>query len=583
LVAPIKSALDDGLLQLQVLDFSGGLNTNTGALSLGPSQSPDCKDVFAFQGRLQFRGGFSLYSLVTAAADRMFSFYDVTGTQHLMVWSSGNLYDCESGSPMLVASAVYTAGDVVAVCVLNEIMYWATPRVPLRQYDGTTEQAVANSGGTGTVAPPAAFYLTTYNGQIVAFRPVISSVTYASSFMWSNVNDPTTWVGLNIQLVGSNDGGQIMWGIPLGIPALVVGKSSGATQANLFVYSGALVPGSLTQTPISCPVGALDPFSAKAIPSKQGLSQIIFIASDGHFWVTNGVESWLASENILALTENYIRDALAVNPNQPFYSAYYTRWQYYVCSVGSNTHFVYRPGSETDPPAWWFFQGWPSGDFATFSSATNGGFPGLYTAGNGPGNLGVYQVAQDQVNDGGADISPYYITPYLHGGKAEREKQFQWFALMTYNVGVKYDIAGYSIPRSDGGIYIMDTLHFEDPGLSVGIGTTTLIWDVGEWDVDLWGGGLSTIAQPYQPCVNHAPIRVTTAGTIWVEAGEKAPLKSAAMQFKIAWAGGIPDFQILGYNVRYLERSFGFVGNAPYQTAGGIISTTDPYTTTGTN
>ena len=572
MVAPIKSALDDGLFQLQVMDMSGGLNTNTGATSLAPNQTPDCLNVIGFPGRLQYRGGFTLFCSLPALADREYRFFDISGTQHLMVWAGGDLYDCKTGTAVLITATVYTAGQQIAVVASNYIMYWATPTVPLRQYDGTTEAAVVDSMAVGSVAPPAGSYLTVYNGQLVMLQPVISSVTYSSSFMWSDVNDATTWIGANIQGVGSADGGTCQWALTLGIPAIVVGKSQGASNLNLFIYTGALAPGSLTQTPISCPVAALDSYSACVVPSRQGLSTCIFIGSDAHFWMTNGVEAWMASEDILALTEDYIRDAIQALPTQKFFSSYYTRWQYYICSIGTQTHFVYRPGQRPeDTPSWWLFEGWPSGDFADFIGAGTGAVPG------------VFQVAMDQTLDNGVDPTPppYYTTPYLHGGKIEREKQYQNFALETYDVGVQYNISGLSIPRADGYVYNIDTINFEDPAASAAEIGTSGTWDVSTWGAFLWGGGAATLAQPYQPCISHAPIRVTTLGTIWVPPGEKQPLKTSAAQFKISWAGGLPDFQVLAYNVRYMERSFGFAGNAPYQTAGGIISTTDPYTTTG--
>lgn len=578
MVAPIKSALDDGLFQLQVLDISGGLNTQTGALSIGANQVPDALNVFSFQGKTLFRGGYSLFSPVANTTDQMFKFFDATGTLHVMIWSAGNLYDVSMGTPVLVAAAVYTAGQQIGVTESNNKMYWTTLTVPMRYYDGAVEGAVVTSGSTGTIATPAGNYLFVYNGQIVILQPVIAGTTYLNSFIWSAVNDPTTIIGADLTEVGSNDGGALQWGLTLGIPAFIIGKTQGASNSNLFIYSGALSPGGFTATPISCPVGALEPNSACVITSKQGLSQVMFIGSDAHFWITNGVEAWNASINILTLTESYIKNALLSNSRQKFFSFYYTRWQYYVCNVGQNYQFVYRP----EDNGWWLFQGWPSGPMTAFiAPGSNVGLQGLYAAANSAGQTGVYQIAQDQVGDNGGDITAFFDTPYLHGGKPEREKQFQWVALFTNNVGIEYSIDGYAIPRSDGYVYTMDQISVQDPQLSNGTVLGVGVWNVSQWNNALWGGGYSTIAQPYQPCVNHARIEYSSPGTVWVPTGEKGPLKSPAMQFKIAWAGGVPDFQVLGYSVRYMERSFGFGGNAPGQTQGGIISTTDPFTTTG--
>lgn len=581
MVAPqnTKSALDDSLMQLQILQLDGGLNTQTGAFSIGPNQTPDALNVFSYGGNLQGRGGYNLFSSLTSQADAMFTFFDASNNRHVMLWMAGSLYDCTNGIQTLVASTVYTTGQQIAFCELNNVMYWATATVPLRQYDGSVEKAVPNSGGVGTVAPPAGFYMMVYAGSIVMFRPVVAGTTFLSSFMWSNVNDPTTWIGANIQGVGNNDGGAIMWGISLGVPSFIVGKSVGAqsedtVSTSLWVYSGALAPGSLIQTGVSCDIGAFDPNSAVLVPDKEGVSNVLFIASDGHWWKCNGVQAWLACPNILGLAESYIRNAFALNSNTKYFATYYNRWQYYICNVGQNTQLVYVPSKD----AWWLFSGWPNGPFTTFISSTTG-LPGLFTAANNSGQTGMFQVALDQTNDNGSNPVMYYRSPNLHGGKPQREKEYQWYSLYTYNVGAQYAITGQGLPWNDNTVDSIDSITFQDAAATGPNPTAGGIWDVSLWDEALWGGGYSQIAQPFQPMVNHAPIRITAPVSEWIPPGEKEPLKSGAAQFTITWVGGVPDFQVIGYALHYEERGLGFVGMGTFEDPGDIDTTPNIYTT----
>jgi hypothetical protein len=584
MVAPVKSALEDAQYQLQLLDFSGGLATETNALALNSNQTPDALNVFSIGKKLKYRGGYALFCALASTADQAFTFVDHSGVRHLMIWTNGTLYDCRTGVPVSIDAASYTAGQQIGVETMNNAsgqttLVWTALGVPIRFYDGTTAGAVVASIGT----VPSGNYLMVYNGQLVVLQPQVGATQNPSAMMWSNVNDYTAWPGGNIQFVGNNDGSTCQWAVNIGVPSFVVGKSQGTLGANLFTFSGALVASGTSQTPISCAVGAKDPNSAILVPNKGGLGMILFLASDNHFWMCNGVDAWNISEDILRFVEGYVQNAVLLNPQQKFFSTYYTRWQYYICSIGLSTFFVYRISHKEDVPnAWWLFQGWPNGPFVQFIGTTGPttGLPVLYTAANNTGQNGLYQVALDQTSDNGAAPNAYYTTPYLHGGKIEREKQFDWLALDTYNVGVQYTITGVGQVRPDGIIPAINALTFQDVAITAPTVTTTGVWDVSVWDTALWGGGLNTQAQPYPPCGNHAPLRVASLGSKWVPAGEPFPFKSGSAQFKISWSGGIPDFQVIGLNIRYTERSYQYVGNQPGQAVGGVLPF-NPYSNAG--
>jgi hypothetical protein len=569
-----RGTLEDALKQLRVLDMSGGLVTDMGALSLGSNQTPDSLNVFSYLGDMHFRGGFKKTCSLPGKADASDDYIDLAGIQHQLFWCIGDIYDTISGTPVLVASGVYTAGEQVAHCHLNGIMYWATLTVPIRQYDGVTEMPLPNFGGVGTVPPPACNYLLPYAGSLVAIYPVPLGIPQKSQFMWSVPNIPGQWFGDSIQTVGSNDGGICTFGLLVGIipgavsnpgvpstKQLLVAKSEG----NIFLYQGAL--GSMTENAVPCPVGAQDPNSAVYIPTKEGLGAVMFLGSDGQFWLTNGSTAQVASINIKTFVYQLTQNALLTNPNQKFFAVYNARFQYYLCDFGNNTQLAYK----WDTGAWWLFKGWPSGTYLTGIAST--GLPAIYIGSSNPASPGVFQIGLDQTNDNGNPITAYYKTPYLHGGQAERQKIIDIFTLFTWNVGVQYRVIGQTMPRSDGSIQTATALVMNDPAFGATTSPSgTLIWNSGNWNQQTWGGGVSTQTQPYELAATHGHLNVLSTGSQWMPAGIPSAFRSGAVQFTISWSGGIPDFRVVGYTVGMLMRSIGFVGALPFETRGNAVS-----------
>jgi hypothetical protein len=571
MVEAIKGILEDSERQLNINDMAGGLATAVGPLSLGPNQTPDSLNVFAYEGKMLFRGGYTRFSTLAGTCDANFTFVDAGGVQHLMAWVNGSLYDFNSGAPVLVAGSVYTPGQQVGHCILNNKMYWATLTVPLRQYDGATEGAVSNSGGPGIVPPPAANFLLTYAGSIVAVYPVPSGVPQPSQFMWSNVNDPTTWPGVNIQTVGSNDGSKCTFALLMGIipgavanpgvPStrqLLVGKS----KNNLFLYQGAL--GSLTENAIPCPVGSIDANSPVYIPTNEGLGAVVFLGSDSQIYMTNGSSAVVISDAIKDLVYNLTRTALALNSTQRFNAVYNSRFQYYLLDFGSNTQLAYK----WDTKAWWLFKGWPSGPYTVGIVST--GLPQIFVCAQSQGTSGAYQIGLDQTNDGGSNITAYYTTPYLHGGKPQFEKIFDRFSMFAFSVGTQYKVTATTMPRMDNSIQVSQPLIFNDPSFGASISTSGALWDVAQWDVAQWGGGVNTLAQPNPMCAMSGRLNTLSSATKWVPAGLPGKLRSGAVQITIAWNGGIPDFRVVGLSVSFMFRSMGFVGQQQFTTEGNI-------------
>lgn len=556
---------------LTIKDMSGGLVTNIGAQSIGPNQTPDSLNVFAYLGEMLFRGGFNQFSTLPGKCDGAIPYYDPGNTFHMLAWVNGDIYDFASGAPVLVAAAVYVSGQQIAKCQLNGIIYWATLTVPLRQYDGTTEMAVPNSGGVGVIPPPACNFLIPYAGSLVAVYPVPGGVPAPSAFMWCVPNDPTTWFGTSIQTVGSNDGSVCTFALLMGIVPGAVSNPGipstrqllvGKTTKNIFLYQGAL--GTLTENAVPCPVGAIDPNSAVYIPSDQGLGTVMFVGSDGNMWRTNGSTAEIASNNIQNLVYTLVKNALLADAFQKFNAIYNDRYQYYLVDFGNNTQLAFK----WDTGAWWLFQGWPSGCYVP-ATARNG-LPTIYVCAGQNDTSGVYEIGLTQTNDNGSDINAYYTTPWLHGGKPEKMKMFNDLVLSTYNVGVQYTVTAFTMPRADGTVEQSQPNVLNDPAFGAqAVVASGAIWDVSLWDQSQWGGGFPSLSQPYAMTEIRGVLNtLTTAATKWAPAGVPTKLRSGAIQLKVQWSAGIPDFRIIALNVGFKFRTGNFVGALPFSTQG---------------
>lgn len=566
-----KGLLEDSLRQLNVNDLSGGLVTAIGALSLASNQTPDSLNIFSYQGQTLFRGGYQTFSTLPGQADANFVYKDASQRQHLMAWVNGSLYDYVSGAPVLVAAGVYTPGQQIGHCTLNGVMYWSTLSVPLRKYDGTTESAVPNSGGAGIVPPPAANFLVTYAGAIIAVFPVPLGVPEPSAFMWSNVNDPTTWPGVSIQTVGSNDGSVCTFALLLGVipggiqesgvPAtrqLLVGKDMG----NLFIYSGAL--GTLIENAIPCPVGSVDANCPVYMPTADGPGAVAFLGSDGQIWMTNGSSAVVISDNIKDFVYKLYASAKAANSAQKFNAVYNERWQYYLLDFGNNTQLAYK----WDTKAWWLFKGWPSGPYVIGQASS--GLPQIFVCAQGAGASGAYKIGLDQTDDNGSTIQAYYTTPALHGGKPQNEKIFNRFDLFAYAVGIQYTVTATTMTRLDNTVQVSQPLIFNDAAFGGNSSTTGGIWNVSLWNNFLWGGGFNTLTQSSALCSMSGLLNTLSVATKYVAAGIPTPLRSPAIQIKIAWSGGISDFRICGWSQSLRFGTQGFSGQRKFTREGQI-------------
>lgn len=570
MVALPKAALDDSYKQLLLTDFKGGLNTNTGALDLAADETPDCLNVIPFPGRWQYRGGYTRYSTLPAKADGAYAFYDSNGSKHYAVWSNGNLYDCVSGAPVLIAAATYTAGQQVGRQDANGRLYYSTSTVTLRVWNPVagTEAAVV-----GAYPIPASSFLSLYAGQMIALAPTLTGTPFINEFVWSDVNDPTTWLPANAQQVGGLSGGPLNYISQMGIsnsavaPArqLVVSK---ATDRFLYSYQGTL--GELQESIISSPVGMQDGRSGAFIPAPTGFGYIAFLGQDYQMYITDGQKADQISLNINNTFYADVQQSAASNVF--FQGAYNNRYQYYVLDIGNNIQYIYR----WQTGALSKFQGWPSGYWMPAMGSNN--FPTLFVASTDSARPGLFVTGVEDVDDNGAMPSIYFTTPYLHGGMPNREKEYQWADLLVTNTpGTIYTINGQGLPRQNNTQQTIQQLTLTVPAV-VNAAGSPLIWGSGIWGTNIWGSASTLLNNDVVPL--HGVTMVPVDEGQWTSS-DPEPLRSSAARFTIS-AAGEPAFNVVGLAIRYLDRGFKFPGAQQYDTENGIAQIgTDPYSTLG--
>ncbi|MGH9551398.1 MAG: hypothetical protein ACRD3W_18580, partial [Terriglobales bacterium] len=183
-----KGIREDNLRQIFINDFSGGWNTVKGGLSYNLNETPDILNLIPFSTRLQYRGGYLPFCALPATADGAYFFYDSDGAKHFAVWAGGNLYDCVSGTTVLVEAAVYTAGAKVGYTDFAGNLLWTSPGVPIRKWNPKTgaKGAVVSSGASAT---PSGTFLFIYLNIVFILQPNFGSGVQKNVMSWAAVDD----------------------------------------------------------------------------------------------------------------------------------------------------------------------------------------------------------------------------------------------------------------------------------------------------------------------------------------------------------------------------------------------------------
>lgn len=536
----LKNSLDDAMLAFRVVDFSGGLNSETDPQDLDENASPNCQNVrITKPGRLIGRMGWiARISSLGVNPDGIAFFYDAGGARRVVAWYNGNMYDVTSHSATLVRSGAYTSGNRVTSVALNGTLYYSDGETihngdsGIRKWDGTTEERLVSAGGGATIPTPAAKVLTSYAGSLVLGRIKYVGGTYDKhAIMWSNVNDPTTINGTSIQQVGQGFGGEVNSVLPLAVAttgvspfrALIVGKS----EFGLYGYSGAL--GSLTEFLINCPAGVRDGETMRYIPGPDGSGYVVFLGTDNKVWAVNGTSAVEISGNIRTELSYFIQEQLIADPNQRLTAVVNSNDFQYMLDVGGGRQYCYQ----YDLKAWTRYSGHPSGHWVE-ARDSYGNFA-VYCADRENQTIAQISVGTD---DNGSDINPYWNTPMIHCGDKNILKTWQWiFVSFRTDTGNVVVTATTNLGEGNSGSQTITITPATDE---------VMIWDVTDWDEGVWGSGVegSYTAYKKKKRLTYQPSGVP----------HKELLRGYDVTIKLSTSSEGGHFEILGFTLLYLPR-----------------------------
>lgn len=527
----LNNSLDDAMRPIVLLDYLGGLNSETDPADLPvgdprvPNQTPDCQNVYFVPGIVRGRAGYQeKVTGLPAAPDGLAFYYDSTGARRLVVWSGGNLYDITTFAATLVEAGCYEAGQRIACAVLNSVLYFSDGKTIFS--NGTNSSGIRSCDlpvsfsapvfystgdpALGYIPLPAAKVMCVKDGCLVLGCIKYVNGTFArQSAVWTNVNSPGQLNGANVFPVGEGQGGEINCLIPMGIShtgvtpfdAIFVGKS----EFGVFLLKGALTPNDLEAIQINLPVGVLDGATAKYISGPDGSAFVAFLGTDRRVWATNSIQTDELSKDIAGELKNYVNDRFATVFTPMFTAGINYENRHYVLDLGANRQYVYDYAQK----CWSRYQGWVSGYYVEARDIFSA--PVMYVA----DTAGTRVVLQNAgVTDNGAAIAPYVVTPVLNAGDDDLRKIFHWLYF-------KY--------KTDFGV----------------ITATATVNDAqGEVSTATFAGGTDTGVK-----WDDAGKKWDDAGLVWGGSDGGTKIYKKRARFKVLRAGG--DYKLLyGYNLQ---------------------------------
>ena len=451
---------------IELLDFSGGLNSNDPEFLVADNQAIDLQNVNLLdRGFMKRYGNTAFNSSAMVGASTA-----VVGMGYIKFTSTVEFLNAVAGTKFFTSSALSgTMADATGVLTITAgaTNYW-TPVIynDLQIWFGGAPNAPFKYSGTGNAAalggsPPSAKTAFVANNRIFA----ISTAAAPSIIQWNILGNPEDWTGTGSgsQLVMKNDGEELLFGVPLNSDAAILFKNS----------STHLMP--LT----------ISPFPVYTLQTKVGSAgRYSWVMVDGTIYfitpslrmksTTDGVnfKDYPSSVDNLWDSVNSTRIANITGIYYP--SLYQIHW---FVSTGSSTTNNICIIWDIKNQAWLYH---PTGFKANVSCLVQNRrlFTGHY---NGKmfeqDILGAYTDA--------SETTPFAIDAYW---------QTKWMRLST--------VAGIIVPKwidvvalseTVGNLTISYGFNFsnDQKTSSVSLVSGGSMWDVSSWDVALWGGATS--------------------------------------------------------------------------------------------
>lgn len=367
---------DDAKYDVSTKGYELGLLSDLDPLDIPINGLIDCENILlGEQGKAIGRNGWNVNNQVVATEndpDGIAEFTDPGNTIRNCVWIDGDLYDTSVIPATVIESGCYAAGRRIAWTVLNGVLHWSDGDTIFddgfggytgqRYWDGSSAGPIVTTGAPGSIEPPAAGVMTTYAGSVVIGNTKLTDGTLEPHLMrWSDVNDGSTYLGVNAQVVALGLGGFINAIVPFTVATeginlartIFVGKST----EGVFGLQGAL--GTMEENILNAKVGVLDGATAKLVKGPDSKSGVIFfLGTDGKPYWTNGVSiDELAADRCSKEIEAYVTNRLQHDPAAKFTALRMERKSLYVLDLGGDRQYAYNFVKGN----WTKFRGWPSG------------------------------------------------------------------------------------------------------------------------------------------------------------------------------------------------------------------------------
>jgi len=278
-------------------DFSGGLNTAGGPLSLGNNESSDLRNIdFNKFGSILQRNGSSTLNSSTIGSSVQFDGlhwfeYDVSGTltRKAIAVAGGKLFkmdDLDGTWDDITSSLTITATNLCDFTNWNNKVFITNGTDIPFEWDGTTAQTIQNLPTNLTDAK----FNAQFNNFLFLANVIVNGTTHTSRIYWSEIGDEGSWSAtafINI----SNDDGQEITGIKVLSDRLVIYKTR--SIYNLFFTGDSDVPFILPGGGKSnSAVGCISPFTIQEVKNGH-----VFLSYDG-FYFYDGNNSFKISDKL---------------------------------------------------------------------------------------------------------------------------------------------------------------------------------------------------------------------------------------------------------------------------------------------
>lgn len=462
------------------IQFTGGLNSTGGALSLSNQESSKIQniDFDKFGSILKRAGSLNANSSALNSGARITGMHDFelsTGTRYFAVVAGSKVFNWNSssitGAPTDITGAItVTPGNLVSSTTFRDTALFTNGADPVFKWTGT--------GNCSLLTVPtdltAAKYIATFQNYTFLANVTSGGVNYRSRIYYSNINKIDVWTDSDFVDVSRDDGQQITGLAVLG-QSLVIFKERSVWIAQ---FTGdADDPFQFTPTNVSN--GCVSHFSIQS--AENGL---IYLCWDGLYFF-DGFNSYKITDR---LSSTFFNDLATLQFSNVSSMYQHTKNRYWlgISSTGSATNDTVitwtkaKTTIETD--AFSIYKGqspsfmcmvYPDGITESTYFGDYSGF--VYKADTG---LDDYPLGTKTA------INAYYYTNWISFDDiCDQKGTLSVYVYYQNNDAILTFVYSYDLNDQDANTQTFST------------STGGAMWDTAVWDVDVWAGGTGGVTR----------------------------------------------------------------------------------------